>query len=57
MTPVGERGEFREKGYAMANGKKVDVIDVWFGIQKIRTEIKRAKKGEGAPNEARKKKT
>jgi len=58
MTPVGERGQFREAGYAMSGKKKLDVIDVWFGVSKIRTGVMPAKKdkGEGAPSEHRKQK-
>lgn len=58
ITPIGERGQFRESGYAMSGKKKLEVIDVWFGVSKIRTGVMPAKKdkGEGAPRENRKQK-
>lgn len=59
MMPIGQRGQFREYGYATAGKKKFDVIDVWFGVSKMRTDFKPAKKekGEGTPNVKRQKKT
>lgn len=39
LVPVGERGEFRERGTAKTSkNKTLEVIDVWLGVKKAKTK-------------------